>query len=772
MDNVLLGEPAKGIALKVDGDESTGYYVTILYKNNSIAYHNNQGEFTVVFENGDHSIQCDLTDWKAETWSKDGNTLTLNGRVFLEPLHTYVTISVKYSLANEHVVEKKIALQQHNASLLYYRLTNTLVPVTKPQSFWSFEQEDCIGGPIFEMYPAAGFKCEDGLAIGLLTDTGYNNQWTRNVKRRTLKGGMMALNRTPDVEFVKVANEEERSVGKDYVEFNFGEIRDYRLGTSNVVTLPDQSEWRAVDGGIIIPVRLKKTSFYRLKFKYKTDLDNLRIRLTDQSRSHDYSFNFFDKEIQKSPEDWTELTRKFLPIRMIPEEEMAYLYIGSNDRSPDFTKEGKVELEDIELIEKTSSLEAYNPIRAGETVEKRMFIFADQANSLRELRIASQVRLAEGYGFEGTEAEKIFFADRQMLIWIPEPDDFTPHLVPSLGYSMDMYNRDSFWTAAAWYDKDVNEGVYKKWALSIDDAGCTRTIWTPYVGDLENSPNESNMYFIIWSYINKQRFNSDIDVSVVQHALNYCRNTFDPFREGKYICRTPAWMDVIWLKEGVMFAVNQGLYVNALKCAKELGCDVSDEEISNAIKAYKSLYDEKVGYFTFADKSYEKWDSISPSSLMGEFVSFWLWDEGILTDEAVINTLEALPVYSGCSPCLVDGKKEFFERKNKPFEAHFYTEPGVYINGGSWFLYEYFAYVAGLRHGWEKAHRRIEDRLHAEFNIYPDEPFSHEHIALDAGHSDCYHKVFGWNSFMLIANEVAGLRKPHLNSNLIKILEK
>ena len=114
------------------------------------------------------------------------------------------------------------------------------------------------------------------------------------------------------------------------------------------------------------------------------------------------------------------------------------------------------------------------------------------------------------------------------------------------------------------------------------------------------------------------------------------------------------------------------------------------------------------------------------------------------------------------------------------FAAVLWWEPGIYHNGGSWLLYEDLAYVAGLKHGWQpkylgqSALERMHKRLSLEFSEAL-EPVSHEYLpltrAIDTpgsvwdGSSDegvpgpPGSKVFGWNAFVLIANEVAGLRQ-------------
>ncbi len=52
----------------------------------------------------------------------------------------------------------------------------------------------------------------------------------------------------------------------------------------------------------------------------------------------------------------------------------------------------------------------------------------------------------------------------------------------------------------------------------------------------------------------------------------------------------------------------------------------------------------------------------------------------------------------------------------------------------------------------------------AETNISPDFPTSQEYLATDAAHPFFgYHRVFAWNSFVLQALEMAGMRKPELD---------
>lgn len=51
---------------------------------------------------------------------------------------------------------------------------------------------------------------------------------------------------------------------------------------------------------------------------------------------------------------------------------------------------------------------------------------------------------------------------------------------------------------------------------------------------------------------------------------------------------------------------------------------------------------------------------------------------------------------------------------------------------------EVCGYVAGLKHGWKDAKKRIKDRLAVEITLHPDEPFSHEFLPYDLSVSGCW----------------------------------
>ena len=84
---------------------------------------------------------------------------------------------------------------------------------------------------------------------------------------------------------------------------------------------------------------------------------------------------------------------------------------------------------------------------------------------------------------------------------------------------------------------------------------------------------------------------------------------------------------------------------------------------------------------------------------------------------------------------------------------------------------EYCAYVVGQKHGWEKAGKLMENRIWAEINLNPDWPFSKEFIPTRWTTTDSWWvstKGLCWNVFILMANELAGLRTPDMDPDYQK----
>jgi len=171
------------VSLQVNGDAQRGYGVTILYRGHSIARHHQGGEISAIFQNSERSLEDRVDDWKATSWSGDRTRITLIGEMQLSNLRTTIFVQVRYEVLPSQVVKKTIQLHQADMFTLLYQLTNRLEPEAAPAKLWSFDHAECKGGALHEYFPAAGFRTPSGVTVGLLTDAGYRNRWSRIIRR-------------------------------------------------------------------------------------------------------------------------------------------------------------------------------------------------------------------------------------------------------------------------------------------------------------------------------------------------------------------------------------------------------------------------------------------------------------------------------------------------------------------------------------------------------------------------------------------------------------
>lgn len=241
---------AGGLSLKVTGDASMGYGVTLVFNGQPVARHNHGGEFSAEFQNAERSVTDRVQDWKGTTWKGDATRMVLEGESRLANLNTTLFVQVDYAVVKPNVVRKRIRLRQSDDFQLFYQLTNRMEPQETPAKLWSFDHPNWQGGSVHEYFPAGGFRTKTGLCVGLLTDSGYRNQWTRFIRRdgRPVKP---AAQRVPDANLYSGAGAAERSQGNWFVQQTFGEITAQIGGESKAIAMPEVSSWKKK----VIPAR-------------------------------------------------------------------------------------------------------------------------------------------------------------------------------------------------------------------------------------------------------------------------------------------------------------------------------------------------------------------------------------------------------------------------------------------------------------------------------------------------------------------------------------
>jgi hypothetical protein len=794
------------LSLKVAGDQATGFRVNIYDGNQLLA--TNTEELSLQLFNLDLSTTANLPHWKGQNWTGDEKHITLKGDSYIKEFDANLSVTVTYEVINANVIKKTVELFQPSMPGMLYILQQTARPAQPPQRYVTFEYDSFPGGFVHEMFPSVGFVTPGNTVVGFLTDAGYKNQYTRNTRRRFSGqgGGFVGMRKLPDVNLFSVATLAERANNDQYIKQTYGELYNLDAGTATILKMPAayQKEGNAEvvneDGlvtitghkggraGLEFIAPFKGQKVYTISFLCKgtTPLALKLFRIKNGKKTFELEDGV--KYIDNFPavaNEWT-LFKGSILVPFIEGDSVA-MFIGTQSG-----KECTLQIKDLQFAEHQPQQEPYNILPLGEKITKTNYIFAEPWQSHQQFMIASQSRLAEGKGFKGSLIEKMLYANFNMLTWITDTKDCTPFNVPNMNYAPDMYNRDSYFSTVASYNKELNLAIWEQWGKTQTPQGGIGTIITPLMGSVEAKDNEATIEWLIWAMLNKRRFGVELPQQKIKKAVEYVLNKLDSTGDG--ICRAHfslSQVDIVDFNPKTdRLGVNQGMLAIVLRTIKELGFDIAESHIEKAEMEYRKFYDIKRKHVLF-DKNFP--DIISFTDLEPEFFSLWLFNRPILTDEMVKNHLDQMPVlnkvsnsphpqYGTTAPVCVRLTKDakgyaYLSGDYQPFEKfgeENYSDgksDGFYYNGGSWFRAEYCAYVVGLKHGWKPAKMLMENRVWAEIYLNPKWPFSKEFIPTKWSSTDSWWpstKGLCWNVFMLMADEVAGLRTPSMDPDYKK----
>jgi len=809
-----------GLTIRVTGDAKHGYGVALLFNGQPFAQHNRGGEFSASFKNEERSVEDRVNDWRATTWAGNHTHVMLDGECKLKNLNTTVLAHVDYELITPHVVRKKIRLHQADMFMLFYQLSNRLEVEESPVKFWSFDQLDWQGGALHEYFPAAGFRTKNGLCVGLLTDSGYRNQWTRIIRRdgRPVKP---APRRIPDPNLYSGSRAEERSKGDFFVQQTFGEVMEQVAGEKNAqaIALPNISSWKkqgevtlderdgvatlstqSSEDGVIIPFAAEGTEVYSVHVEYRSAVPvAIEIWSVDERLRKVGDITLYNDGVPESPGAWSDFRTTVFVSGLQGHGCAVFISVAPSEQAQRVeapARFAKIEVRGLQIRRVATRSEPYHRLEMGRPAEKTVFVFADEKvpDTVRGHRVASQLYLADGLGFKGGETEKAVYADFMMLCWIAGPESFRPICAPSIWYSAagEMYLRDSFFALNGIHNRELNENVFNLWAENQGTDGAINTLVEANLANVERKSNDSTPLWLMWAFLNRRRFGTKLPMEKVRKAAEYCLRTYDPHREG--LCWAQFVMgqlDVIRYPEGTSaICENQGMLAVTLRVIKELQIPgvsetISEEYLGEAEELYRSYYDPAR---KFLRPARDITDAIGFAEIFPEYLSLWLFGRKILTDEIVVNHLDRIPAMMPRKDCphpeaggtvrpiligLPEGGKgwTYFNESWHPMVSNSFAASyashgmdGIYYNGGSWMRIEVCGYVTGKLHGWSAAGKAIANRLWAELNIASDFPTSQEYLATDAAHPFFgYHRVFAWNSFILQALEQAALRTPDMD---------
>ena len=363
--------------------------------------------------------------------------------------------------------------------------------------------------------------------------------------------------------------------------------------------------------------------------------------------------------------------------------------------------------------------DGWQHIEIGETQTWKTWIFASPVESQYDVQLAAHLALANANGFGSSGLEAILRNTSYILIrrnLLRTESDYI--LISGVGYGWKQWVTDGFYINLGLDDPKVSAAAHA--AIFYDRI----------------SYEDNAQYYLIWSYLVKQA-GGDIDMRTVRRAYDFMRaherdGLFCPPRLKPDHPGFKTYMDMLPYEDGDAPSSNQGFHCGALIAARELGFDVSDEDIERAKEGYRRMFNETGGYLA---TSLWQQEHIGQDALYGEVLTYAVFGEKLLPDEIVRTHLETTERVK--SPY---GMRVISKANGDLLDTH----SGSYTYGGSWFLLDGANYLAGAIHGMDP--QRLDDltlwRLEKEL-VYI--PAFHESINTVNGKPHGHH-LYSWNS--------------------------
>jgi len=384
-----------------------------------------------------------------------------------------------------------------------------------------------------------------------------------------------------------------------------------------------------------------------------------------------------------------------------------------------------------------AEFDGWQRIEAGETQTWTTWIFSSPVRSHYDVQLAAHLALANAKGFNKSGLEAILRNTSYLLLrrnLLRTESDFI--FISGVGYGWKQWVTDGFYMSRG-----------------LDDPAIDAHAHAAAFFERINYEDNAQVY-LIWSALVK-RGGGDLDMRTVSRAYHFIRanevdGLFLPPRLKPESKAFRTYMDVLEYEDGDAPSSNQGFHCGALLAARELGFEVSEEDIEKAIAGYRRMFNEDGGYMA---TSLKQQPHIGQDALYGEVLTFAVFGEKLLPDETVKKHMET--TYRIQSPY---GMRVISKANGDLLDGH----SGSYVYGGSWFLNDGANYLDGLIHGMdpEDLDNRLLWRLEKELTYLPA---FHESINTVNGQPHGHH-LYSWNSgFWWLRREVRqrlGLEGP------------
>src|SRR5260370_13694441 len=97
----------------------------------------------------------------------------------------------------------------------------------------------------------------------------------------------------------------------------------------------------------------------------------------------------------------------------------------------------------------------------------------------------------------------------------------------------------------------MNERVFGLWGENQGSDGSINTLLEPNLANVERKSNDSTPLWLLWAFLNRRRFATQLPMDKLRKAAEYCLRTYDARSDG--VCRAQFVMgqlDVISDPEG------------------------------------------------------------------------------------------------------------------------------------------------------------------------------------------------------------------------------
>ena len=366
-----------------------------------------------------------------------------------------------------------------------------------------------------------------------------------------------------------------------------------------------------------------------------------------------------------------------------------------------------------------ATFDGWQHIEAGERHQWKTWLFSSPVEGLYDIQLAAHLALANAKGFNHSGLEAILRNTAYLLLrrnLLRTESNYI--FISGVGYGWKQWVTDGFYLSRALDDPQI--GAESLGAVFYDRINY----------------EDNAHYYLIWSLLTK-RAGGSLDTRTLERAYQFIRKhevdgLYLPPRLKPELKSFRTYHDLLPYEDGDAPSSNQGFHCGALMAAKELGFQVTDQQIEKAIAEYGRMFNQEGKYMPTSSQQQEH---IGQDSLYGEVLTFVVFGKKLLSDEMVRSHLETTMRIQ--SPY---GMRVISKANGDLLDGH----SGVYVFGGSWFLNDAANYLAGLIHGmdykWVDEH--LLWRLRKELAFMPA---FHESISTVNGKPHGHH-LYSWNS--------------------------